>query len=121
MLMNALVSPRLGTSRSEVSLLTSMAAQAATNTQGDASMKHMYVVGAAALLAAVGIAVAQESQTKPGGNVAVAQGPCAQGYERAAPGGRMQLTAVQKKNIDTNNDGAPRACSRTPRRTSSAA
>src|SRR5262245_12983062 len=68
-------------------------------------MKRTYVLGAVALLATVGIAVAQQSETKPGGNVAVTQGPCAQGYERAAPGGRMQLTDVQKKNIDTNNDG----------------
>jgi hypothetical protein len=68
-------------------------------------MKHIYVLGAAALMASVGVAVAQQSETKPGGNVPVTQGPCAQGYERAAPGGRMKLSATQMKNVDTNNDG----------------
>jgi hypothetical protein len=68
-------------------------------------MKRLYVIGAAALMATVGIAVAQQSETKPGGNVSTTQGPCAQGYERAAPGGRMQLSGTQMKNVDTNNDG----------------
>jgi hypothetical protein len=68
-------------------------------------MNRIHVLGAAALLASVGVALAQQSETKPGGNIAVTQGPCAQGYDRAAPGGRIQLTDQQRKNIDTNNDG----------------
>jgi hypothetical protein len=68
-------------------------------------MKRIYVLGAAALVASVGVAVAQTTPTKPGGNVAAAQGPCAQGYDRVAPAGKMQLTDEQRKNIDTNNDG----------------
>jgi hypothetical protein len=68
-------------------------------------MNRIYVLGAAALLASVGMAVAQTSTTKPGGNVAVAQGPCAKGYDSAAPGGKMQLTDAQRKSVDTNNDG----------------
>jgi hypothetical protein len=68
-------------------------------------MRRMFALGAAALMASVGIAVAQQSETKPGGNVAVTQGPCAQGYDRAAPRGRMKLSSAQMKNIDTNNDG----------------
>lgn len=68
-------------------------------------MKRIYVLGATVLMASVGIAVAQQSETKPGGNVSTTQGPCAQGYERAAPGGRMQLGSSQMKNVDLNNDG----------------
>src|SRR5262245_43418060 len=69
------------------------------------SMKRIYVLGAAALMASVGIAVAQQSDTKPGSNLSPTQGPCAQGYDRAAPGGRMQLSSTIMKNVDTNNDG----------------
>jgi hypothetical protein len=68
-------------------------------------MKRIYVLGAAALMASVGIAVAQQSETKPGGNVQTTQGPCGQGYERAAPDGRMKLSSTQMKGVDTNNDG----------------
>lgn len=69
-------------------------------------MNYRYALGAAALLASVGLAFAQTTTTKPGGNVAVAQGPCAQGYDKAAPAGKMQLSAEQRKNIDTNSDGS---------------
>lgn len=66
-------------------------------------MKALYVL-AAVTLATSGLAVAQ-TQKQPGGNVASVQGPCAQGYTKAAPGGRMQLSDAQMKLVDTDNNG----------------
>jgi len=57
----------------------------------------------AALIAVVGTAAI--AQTKPGGNLPTGQGPCAQGYEAAAPKGRMQLKADTMKRVDLNSDG----------------
>jgi hypothetical protein len=65
-------------------------------------MKALYVL-AAVTLATAGIAVAQ-TKDQPGGNVASVQGPCAMGYAKAAPGGRMQLSTEQMKAIDTDNN-----------------
>ena len=39
------------------------------------------------------------------GNVASVQGPCAQGYAKAAPGGRMQLSTEQMRQVDTDKNG----------------
>ena len=66
-------------------------------------MKALYVL-AAVTLATAGVAVAQTAK-QPGGNVASVQGPCAQGYAKAAPGGRMQLSTEQMKQIDTDKNG----------------
>ena len=66
-------------------------------------MKNIRTLAAVALVAVVGTAAI--AQTKPGGNVPPAQGPCAKGYEASAPGGRMKLSANQMKTIDLNNDG----------------
>jgi hypothetical protein len=66
-------------------------------------MKALYVL-AALTLAGSGIAIAQTTK-QPGGNVASVQGPCAQGYAKAAPGGRMQLSDAQMKQIDTDKNG----------------
>jgi len=66
-------------------------------------MKALYVL-AAITLATTGIAVAQTAK-QPGGNVASVQGPCAQGYAKAAPGGRMQLSSEQMSQVDTDKNG----------------
>ena len=66
-------------------------------------MKNIHTLAAVALVAVVGTAAI--AQTKPGGNVPTGQGPCAQGYEASAPGGRMQLSADKMKTVDLNNDG----------------
>jgi hypothetical protein len=57
------------------------------------------------MLTASGAVFAQTQTQPPGGNVPVAQGPCAQGYEAAVKNGRMQLSAQTMKAVDTNNDG----------------
>jgi hypothetical protein len=66
-------------------------------------MKNIHTLAAVALVAVIGTAAI--AQTKPGGNVAPAQGPCAQGYAASAPNGRMKLSADQMKTVDLNNDG----------------
>ncbi len=66
-------------------------------------MKALYVLAALAM-AGSGVAMAQTTK-QPGGNVASVQGPCAQGYATAAPGGRMQLSDAQMKQIDTDKNG----------------
>jgi hypothetical protein len=65
----------------------------------------LIAVCAAALLAASSAAFAQTQTSPPGGNVPVAQGPCAQGYETAVKDGRMPLSAQTMKSVDTNSDG----------------
>jgi hypothetical protein len=67
-------------------------------------MKHIAIC-AAAVLAASTAAFAQTQTNPPGGNVPVAQGPCAQGYDAAVKDGRMPLSATTMKSVDTNNDG----------------
>ena len=66
-------------------------------------MKNIHMLAAVVLVAAIGTAAV--AQTKPGGNVPPAQGPCARGYEASAPNGRMRLSSDQMKTIDLNNDG----------------
>ncbi len=67
-------------------------------------MKHIGLC--AALMLAASSAVFAQTQTKPpGGNVPVAQGPCARGYDASVKDGRMQLNAATQKAVDTNNDG----------------
>jgi hypothetical protein len=61
---------------------------------------------ASALMLVAGAAVAQTPKQQPGGNVPLAQGPCAQGYENAVKDGRMdKLSSDTMKAVDTNNDG----------------
>jgi hypothetical protein len=66
-------------------------------------MKNIHTLAVVALVGAIGTTAI--AQTKPGGNVPPAQGPCARGYEASAPNGRMKLSADQMKTIDLNNDG----------------
>jgi hypothetical protein len=66
-------------------------------------MKNIHTLAVVALIATIGTTAI--AQTKPGGNVPPAQGPCARGYEASAPNGRMRLSADQMKTIDLNNDG----------------
>jgi hypothetical protein len=66
-------------------------------------MKNIRTLAAVALVAAIGTTAI--AQTKPGGNVPPAQGPCAKGYEASAPNGRMKLSADKMKTVDLNNDG----------------
>ena len=56
-------------------------------------------------LATAGAVFAQAQTKPPGGNVPVAQGPCARGYDASVKDGRMQLSADTLKAVDTNNDG----------------
>jgi hypothetical protein len=70
----------------------------------EVTMKHIGLC-AAFLLAASGAAFAQTQTKPPGGNVPVAQGPCARGYDAAVKDGRMQLSAETQKSVDINNDG----------------
>jgi EF hand len=67
-------------------------------------MKHIGLC-AALILAASGAAFAQTQTQPPGGNVPVAQGPCARGFDTAVKDGKMQLSAATLKAVDTNNDG----------------
>jgi hypothetical protein len=67
-------------------------------------MKHIAIC-AAAVIAASAAAFAQSQTNPPGGNVPVAQGPCAKGYDAAVKDGRMPLSAATMKSVDTNNDG----------------
>ena len=60
---------------------------------------------AALMLTASGAVFAQTQTQPPGGNIPVAQGPCAQGYDAAVKNGRMQLSPDTMKAVDTNNDG----------------
>jgi hypothetical protein len=60
---------------------------------------------AALLLTASGAVFAQTQTKPPGGNVPVAQGPCARGYDSAVKDGKMQLSPATLKAVDTNNDG----------------
>ena len=66
-------------------------------------MNNVRTLAAVALVAVIGTAAI--AQTKPGGNVAPLQGPCARGYEASAPGGRMQLSGDKMKTVDLNSDG----------------
>ncbi len=66
-------------------------------------MKALYVL-AAVTLATTSFAVAQ-SDKSPGGNVASVQGPCAMGYTKAAPAGKMQLSDAQMKAVDKDRNG----------------
>jgi hypothetical protein len=66
-------------------------------------MKNIHTLAVVALIGTIGTTAI--AQTKPGGNVPPAQGPCARGYEASAPNGRMRLSADQMKTIDLNNDG----------------
>jgi len=65
-------------------------------------MKNIHTLAAVALVAAIGTAAV--AQTKPGGNVPPAQGPCARGYEASAPNGRMKLSADKMKTVDLKKD-----------------
>ena len=65
-------------------------------------MRRIYLI-AAATFATIGAAVAQQTTTPPGGNVPVAQSPCARGYDAAMKEGK--LSAQSTKSADTNNDG----------------
>lgn len=62
---------------------------------------------ASLLLLTAGTAVAQSVKDKqPGGNVPLAQGPCATGYDNAVKNGRMErLSEESMRAIDTNKDG----------------
>ncbi len=67
-------------------------------------MKGFYSL-AAVTLVTIGSAVAQTTSQPPGGNVPVAQSPCARGYESTVKDGRMQIGSETMKSIDTNGDG----------------
>jgi hypothetical protein len=71
--------------------------------KGVHQMKRLHAMTMAALIAIIGTAAI--AQTKPGGNVPTGQGPCAQGYDTAAPNGRMRLRDDTMRQADLNNDG----------------
>jgi hypothetical protein len=66
-------------------------------------MKRIHAMAAATLIAVVGTAAI--AQTKPGGNLPPSQGPCALGYDAAAPYGRMRLRDDAMNLFDVNRDG----------------
>src|SRR5262245_55577191 len=71
--------------------------------KGVHQMKRLHAMAVAALIAIIGTAAI--AQMKPGGNVHTGQGPCAQGYEAAAPNGRMQRRDDVMNQADLNTDG----------------
>lgn len=67
-------------------------------------MKIISIFAAAALMTAATGALAQKDK-QPGGNVPLAQGPCAMGFEKSVKDGKMNLSDAQMKQVDTNSDG----------------
>ncbi len=67
-------------------------------------MRTLSILAAVAMMAA-GTSVFAQQDKQPGGNVPLAQGPCAAGYKAAVKEGRMNLSQEQMKRVDTNSDG----------------